>query len=61
LLLPINYFVNRTVEDESGSFGGIVSVYQRHNWMPEMRAAVTVWQAHLDSLLTPSLSRTGSI
>jgi integrase len=44
--------IEKLLNHQSGSFGGIVFVYQRHKWMPEMRAAVAVWQAHLDSLLT---------
>ena len=35
----------------SGSFGGIVSVYQRHSYLPEMRAAVEIWERHLAALL----------
>lgn len=35
----------------SGSLAGIVGVYQRHNYMPEMREAVKDWEAHLQSLL----------
>jgi integrase len=35
----------------SGSFGGIVGVYQRHSYMDEMRAAVAAWEARLTVLL----------
>ncbi|HZK91944.1 MAG TPA: hypothetical protein VFC56_17520 [Stellaceae bacterium] len=34
--------------------GGIVGVYQRHTFMPEMRAALEKWEAHLASLLSAS-------
>ncbi len=36
----------------SGSHAGIVGVYQRHSFMPEMREAVGKWEAHLSELLT---------
>lgn len=35
----------------SGTHGGIVGVYQRHTFMPEMREAVEKWENHLTSLL----------
>jgi integrase len=35
----------------SGSLGGIVGVYQRHEFKDEMREAVTKWEAHLLTLL----------
>jgi integrase len=36
----------------SGSFAGIVSVYQQHDLMPEMRDAVSKWETHVASLVT---------
>jgi integrase len=35
----------------SGSFAGIVAVYQRHSYLPEMKAALEAWETHLSSLL----------
>jgi hypothetical protein len=35
----------------SGSFGGIVGVYQRHTFMGEMRDALKLWEAKLSSLV----------
>lgn len=35
----------------SGSFAGIVSVYQRHSYIPEMRDALEKWESHLAALL----------
>ena len=35
----------------SGSFRGIVSVYQRHNYQPELRDALEEWERHLAALL----------
>jgi len=36
----------------SGSFAGIVSVYQRHSYLPEMRASIQKWEDHLQALLS---------
>lgn len=36
----------------SGSRGGIVGVYQRHNWKDEKRAALEAWARHIEGLLT---------
>lgn len=41
----------RLLAHRSGSFAGIVSVYQQHDLMPEMRDAVSKWEAHVASLL----------
>jgi integrase len=43
----------------SGSQGGIVGIYQRHTFLPEMKDAVARWETHLYSLtdnvrVTPS-------
>jgi integrase len=38
----------------SGSFAGIVSVYQRHDYLPEMRTAVQKWEEYLQALLSNS-------
>lgn len=38
----------------SGSFGGIVGVYQRHTYMDEMRQAIEAWEARLTTLLSRS-------
>lgn len=34
----------------SGTHGGIVGIYQRHTFLPEMRAAVEQWEDHLSRL-----------
>lgn len=36
----------------SGSFGGIVGVYQRHGFQDEMRAAIVVWEARLFKIIS---------
>ena len=35
----------------SGSFGGIVGIYQRHNYKDEMRAAILAWEKRLSDIL----------
>jgi integrase len=35
----------------SGSLAGIVGVYQRHNYADEMREAIALWEAHIQSVL----------
>lgn len=35
----------------SGTMGGIVSIYQRHGFAPEMRQAIDAWERHLATLL----------
>lgn len=48
--LPV---IERFLNHISGSFAGIVGVYQRYDFMPEMRQAVLKWEAYLHSLLEP--------
>ena len=35
----------------SGTKAGIVGVYQRHDYMPQMCEAVTLWESHLHKLI----------
>lgn len=50
--LPV---IERLLNHVSGSFGGIVGVYQRYDFMPEMRSAVVRWDHHI-ALLTAARS-----
>jgi hypothetical protein len=43
--LPV---IERLLNHVSGSFGGIVSVYQKHSFADEMRVALDRWAAHLE-------------
>jgi len=43
--------IEKLLNHVSGSFGGIVAVYQRHNWLPEMRDAVSKWEGRLACLV----------
>lgn len=46
--LPV---IERCLNHVSGSFGGIVGVYQRHSFADEKRAALETWSAHIESLV----------
>ncbi len=39
--------IEKVLNHTSGSFAGIVSVYQRHDFMPEKRRALALWAEHL--------------
>lgn len=43
--------IERLLNHVSGSFGGIVGVYQRYDFMPEMRDAITRWEEHVGQLI----------
>jgi integrase len=45
--LPV---IERCLNHVSGSFAGIVGVYQRHNFADEMRAAIEQWGRHVEEL-----------
>ena len=45
--LPV---IERLLNHVSGSFAGIVGVYQRYDFMPEMRNAIERWEAHVRTL-----------
>jgi integrase len=44
----------------SGSFAGIVSVYQRHSYLSEMRDALQSWESHVQALRAKRESANGS-
>ena len=43
--------IERVLNHVSGSFGGIVGVYQRHDYAGEKRKALDAWSAHIASLI----------
>jgi hypothetical protein len=45
--LPV---IERCLNHISGSFAGIVGVYQRHDFADEMRAAMERWGRHVEEL-----------
>jgi integrase len=48
--VPI-HVIERYLSHTSGTLSGIVAVYQRHTWMPEMRLAVEVYERHLHTII----------
>jgi integrase len=47
--LPV---IERLLNHVSGSFGGIVGVYQRYDYMPEMRDAIVRWERHVAEIIS---------
>lgn len=45
--LPV---IERCLNHVSGSFGGIVSVYQRHDYATEKRDALELWSKFIEDL-----------
>ncbi len=48
IALPV---IERLLNHVSGSFGGIVGVYQRYDFFPEMKDAIKRWEEHVQELL----------
>jgi integrase len=48
LNLPV---IEKVLNHSSGSFAGIVSVYQRHSFADEKRAALDLWGRHVERLI----------
>jgi integrase len=44
--------IEKCLNHVGGSFGGIVSVYQKHTFEPEKRAAMATWSNFVQSLVT---------
>lgn len=47
--LPV---IEKLLNHVSGSFAGIVGVYQRHSFADEKRAAMTAWARHIEALVS---------
>lgn len=45
--LPV---IEKVLNHISGSFGGIVGVYQRHSFADEKRAALEIWTKHINNI-----------
>ena len=52
--LPV---IEKVLNHSSGSFGGIVGVYQRHDFAGEKRRALECWGAHVAELVSGGPSR----
>ena len=46
--------IEKVLNHTSGSFGGIVSVYQRHTYADEMRDALEKWADFIQRLISSS-------
>jgi integrase len=47
--LPV---IEKILNHQSGSFGGIVGVYQRHDFADERRTALDAWAAHVERIVS---------
>jgi integrase len=47
--LPV---IEKVLNHASGSFAGIVAVYQKHHFSDEKRAALEAWGQHIDALVS---------
>ena len=45
------HVVERVLNHISGTQSGLVGVYQRHEYRPERKAALTAWGAHVDAVV----------
>ena len=52
--LPV---IEKVLNHASGSFAGIVAVYQRHSFAEEKRAALDAWGHHIEQLVGGKLAR----
>jgi integrase len=44
--------IEQVLNHRSGTFRGIVGVYQRHDYLPERRQALDRWGAHVEAVVT---------
>jgi integrase len=49
--------IEKILAHRKGTFSGIVGVYQRHSFVPEMRAALQKWADHVEHLVTGKRSK----
>jgi integrase len=47
--LPV---VEKVLNHTSGTFSGVLAVYQRHDFAGEKRAALEAWGRHIDALVS---------
>ena len=52
-ILP--HIIERAINHQSGSLGGIVRVYQRHKHDTEVKAAFELWSVHVAALVGEKL------
>jgi integrase len=44
--------IERILNHVSGSFGGVAGTYQRYEFLPEMRAAIDLWEGELQKIVS---------
>jgi hypothetical protein len=44
--------IEKLLNHVSGSFAGIVKVYQRHSFADEKRAAMATWARHVEAIVS---------
>ena len=44
--------IEKILAHRTGTFAGVVGVYQRHSFFPEMAAALQRWGDHIEQLVT---------
>src|SRR5262245_35002233 len=52
--LPV---IEKVLNHASGSFAGVVGIYQRHSFADEKRAALEAWGRHVDALVSDKPAR----
>jgi integrase len=45
------HVIEKCMNHVSGTFGGIVAIYQRHTFADEMREAMNKWGSHIDAII----------
>ena len=56
--LPV---IEKILNHTSGSFGGIVGVYQRHSFADEKRLAMELWSAHVEHVIASHTVKTSVV
>jgi hypothetical protein len=46
--------IEKVLNHVSGSFAGVVGIYQRHDFAKEKRAALDAWARHIQGLIDPA-------
>jgi hypothetical protein len=50
--MPTCCFVERALNRVSGTFGRVAGIYNRFQYVDEMRDALTTWEAHVLGLVS---------
>ena len=58
IALPV---IEKILAHRKGTFAGIVGVYQRHSFLPEMAAAMQRWGDHVEDLVSGRKAARGQV